>query len=198
MPKVVDHDQRRRRIASAVLRIAASDGVPAATLRRVAAESGVPMSTIQYYFSSTQAMLEFALQMQETNKAQRIDARVRAEWENGPRAVLEGIFDEVLPLDPERLRETAVGTAYYVAWHHDEALKARLLQDIPAARAGLAAVVREGQLLGLIDERREADREAELLFALTDALGSGIVVGYHDAPSALAMCSYYLDRLFMP
>lgn len=198
MPKVVDHDHRRTQIAEAVLSIVAGGGVSAATLRRVATGSGYPMSTIQHYFRSTQQMLQYALALIEARKAERINARVRSEWAHGPRAVLEGIFDEVLPLTPERVRETAVGAAYYVAWQHDEELKTLLLQDIPAARAGFVAVVREGQRHGQIDPGREAEREAELLFTLADALATGIIVGYQQPEEAQRTADYYLDRLFMP
>ena len=196
MPKIVDHDERRRQIAEAVLDQVAAGGVPAATLRRVAAASGFPMSTIQHYFPTTRAMLRFALDLKESRKSARIMARVNTEWPRGPRAVLEGIMAEVLPLSPEQLRDTAIGTAYYVAWQHDEELKASLLQDIPAARAGFAAVIGEGQRLGQIDPAREADREAELLFTLTDALASGIVIGYQRPQEAERTAAYYLDRLF--
>lgn len=198
MPKVVDHDERRRQIAEAVLDLVATGGVQAATLRRIAAESGIPMSTIQHYFRTTHAMLRFALEMKETRKAERIAARVHAEWHRGPRAVLEGIMAEVLPLSPAQRRDTAIGTAFYEAWHRDADLKAMLLQDIPAAKEGFAVVVREGQRLGQIDTRRDPDREADLLFTLTDALASGIIIGYHNAEQAQQTAGYYLDRLFTP
>lgn len=196
MPKFVDHSERRRQIAEAVLRIVAGSGVAGATLRRVAGEAGYPMSTVQHYFHTTQEMLQFALHLMETRKSERIGARVRAEWDRGPRAVLEGIFDEVLPVGTERIEETTIGAAYYVAWQWDEELKALLLKDIPAARAGLAAVVAEGQRRGLIDTGRDAEREAELLFILVDGLASGIVIGYQSAEEAQRTAGYYLDRLF--
>ena len=196
MPKIVDHDQRRREIAESVLDIVAAEGVPAATLRRVAAESGFAMSTIQHYFETTQAMLRFALAMLERRKAERIAARVYAEWHNGPRAVIEGVFDEVLPLTPERLRVATIGVAYYVAWRQDRELRAVLVQDVPAAIAGFAAVVREGQRLGQIDPTRDADREAKLLFTFADALAANIVIGYQQADEAQHTAAYYLDRLF--
>lgn len=196
MPKIVDHDERRRQISAAVLRVVAADGVAAATLRRVAADSGFPMSTIQHYFAGAQEMLQFALARQEEAKAERIALRVRAEWENGPRAVLEGIMAEVLPITKAQRQEAAVGVAYYVAWHRDEELKASLVKDIPAARAGLAVVVAEAQRRGEVGADADAEREAELLLALFDSLASGVVVGYHTPQGALETAQYYLDRLF--
>jgi AcrR family transcriptional regulator len=60
VPKQVDHAQRRRHIGEAVLRLIATRGLEAASLRNVAAEAGVSMGTVQHYFTSKQEMLDFA------------------------------------------------------------------------------------------------------------------------------------------
>lgn len=46
MPKQVDHDERRREIATAVLRLVTTGGVEAASLRTVAGEAGVSMGAV--------------------------------------------------------------------------------------------------------------------------------------------------------
>ncbi|NLZ97477.1 MAG: TetR family transcriptional regulator, partial [Micrococcus sp.] len=50
MPKIVDHEQRRRELAQAIWSIIALRGLSAVTLRSVAAEAGVSMGTVQHYF----------------------------------------------------------------------------------------------------------------------------------------------------
>lgn len=196
MPKVVDHEQRRRGIAEVVLRIVAADGVAAATLRRVAAESGHAMGTIQHYFHTTRQMLQYAIALQEKERAERIGARARAEWESGPRAVLEGIMDEVLPTGGPQRQEAAVGLAYYIAWHRHPELKESLFKDIPAARAAIASVIADAQQRGLVDEGVEPDLEASVFFALIDALASAVAVGHQSPEEALATARYHLDRVF--
>ena len=61
MPKQVDREERRREIAAAVLRLVATRGVEAASLRAVAAEAGVSMGAVQHYFTTRDEMLRFAL-----------------------------------------------------------------------------------------------------------------------------------------
>src|SRR5437870_1208569 len=57
MPKRVDHEERRREIVEAVIRITLKGGLTAATVREVAAEAGVSVRLVQYYFGSKDALL---------------------------------------------------------------------------------------------------------------------------------------------
>ena len=56
---IVDHAERRRRIAEATAAVAAREGLDAATIRRIAAELGGPTKTITYYFADKQELLLF-------------------------------------------------------------------------------------------------------------------------------------------
>jgi TetR/AcrR family transcriptional regulator, transcriptional repressor of bet genes len=71
MPKQVDREERRREIAAAVLRLVATRGVEAASLRAVAAEAGVSMGAVQHYFTTRDEMLRFALGHGNTLLAER-------------------------------------------------------------------------------------------------------------------------------
>lgn len=60
MPRIVDHDQRRREIAFGVLQVMAERGLAAVTLRSVAAAAGVSMGRIQHYFATKDDLLHHA------------------------------------------------------------------------------------------------------------------------------------------
>ena len=62
MPKRVDHEERRRQIADALLRTAATRGLHAAGMREVAAEAGVSLRLVQYYFGTKEELMLFAMQ----------------------------------------------------------------------------------------------------------------------------------------
>ena len=62
MPKRVDHEERRRQIADALLRTAATRGLHATGMREVAAEAGVSLRLVQYYFGTKEELLLFAMQ----------------------------------------------------------------------------------------------------------------------------------------
>ncbi|MEV4253518.1 helix-turn-helix domain-containing protein [Spirillospora sp. NPDC049652] len=77
MPKKVDHQQRRREIAEALLRIAGARGLQAATMREVAAEAGVSVRLVQYYFDSKLELLLGAVPFLGEQMSARMVARPR-------------------------------------------------------------------------------------------------------------------------
>ena len=62
MPKRVDHEERRRQIADALLRTAATRGLHATGMREVAAEAGVSLRLVQYYFGAREELMLAAIQ----------------------------------------------------------------------------------------------------------------------------------------
>lgn len=78
MPKRVDHEQRRRQIGEALLRIASSRGLQAASMREVAVEAGVSLRLVQYYFHSKQELLLGALGYLGEQLSARVTDRIRS------------------------------------------------------------------------------------------------------------------------
>ncbi len=72
MPKTVDHDERRREIADAVLRLVAREGIGGASLRAIAAESGCSTGIINYYCGNKEAILVTALREATRRVAERM------------------------------------------------------------------------------------------------------------------------------
>jgi len=61
MPKVVDHDSRRKALAEAAARVIARVGVENATVRAIASEAGFSTGVLAHYFSDKDAILLQAL-----------------------------------------------------------------------------------------------------------------------------------------
>ncbi|MDQ1250665.1 MAG: hypothetical protein QG597_5044, partial [Actinomycetota bacterium] len=51
MPKIVDHEARRREIVEAMWRIVQREGFAAVSVRSVAAEAGLSKASISHYFA---------------------------------------------------------------------------------------------------------------------------------------------------
>lgn len=101
MPKQVDREERRRKIAAAVLRIVTTRGVQAASLRAVAAEAGVSMGAVQHYFATRDEMLGFALAHGNTLLAER-GTRLGAERKPAtPRETFRLFCTLLLPVDED-------------------------------------------------------------------------------------------------
>lgn len=60
MPRIVDHEQRRRDLAAAVWTIVRTDGLGAVSIRRVAAESGWSTGAVRHYLPSHDELISFA------------------------------------------------------------------------------------------------------------------------------------------
>ena len=71
VPKRVDHEERRRQIADALLRTAATRGLHATGMREVAAEAGVSLRLVQYYFGTKEELMLVAMQHLAAQFAER-------------------------------------------------------------------------------------------------------------------------------
>ena len=111
----------KRRIAEAVWRTVARDGVAGVSVRAVAAEAGITGGTVQYHFPTHAQMLHFAMELLAEQFTQRLVTMPRS----GPVLVwTRAILLELLPLDGERQREFQVWLAFTTHAHTDPGLRA--------------------------------------------------------------------------
>jgi DNA-binding transcriptional regulator YbjK len=61
VPKIVDHDERRRIIVEALWRVVARDGAHEVSVRHVAAEAGMPKSSIGHYVGTMPQLMGLAV-----------------------------------------------------------------------------------------------------------------------------------------
>ncbi|MEU6711632.1 TetR/AcrR family transcriptional regulator [Nonomuraea sp. NPDC046802] len=167
MPKIVDHDERRREVLAAARRVIVRDGIDAATTRAIAKEAGYSNGVLAHYFADKDEILLSALRQSH----QRIRARLtgKVEGVTGLAALRELLLDN-LPLDAERTQETRLEVSFW-----SRSLASERLAEVQRAEADeLRAAVRD--LLG----RARADGElrtddnlddlTEHLLALVDGL----------------------------
>jgi AcrR family transcriptional regulator len=197
MPRRVDHEERRRQITAALLRIAGTRGLQAVTMREVAAEAGVSLRLVQYYFTDKATLLRSGLD----ELAARLDGRVRQRAAAlggglGTRQVLDVVLTSIVPSDAPSLADRRAWTAYFaVAITSPEQLAGTTnypdaLEDFLTAR--LAAAQERGEL----DAERDPRAEAASLLALTNGLTDGVLGGQRSPEAAIEILRYRLDRLF--
>lgn len=63
MPKIVDHEARRREIAEAFWRVVARRGIEAGTIRAVAAETVWSRGVVEHYFADKEALVSYACRL---------------------------------------------------------------------------------------------------------------------------------------
>jgi AcrR family transcriptional regulator len=200
VPKRVDHDERRRQIADALLRTASERGLHATGMREVAAEAAVSLRLVQYYFGTKEELLLAGMQHLAARFGERATARFRAASESGglakPRDVIAAILAEGLPADDERRTFHVLYTAYLALSLTDPALAiAPLVKNSDAVSNVLATQLRAAQATGDTPRHLDPDLEARSLMAMSAGLATSILVG-QSVEQAQAVIDYHLDRLF--
>lgn len=197
MPKVVDHEQRRRELAAAVWRLASAHGLESVSLRQVAAEAGVSMRLVQYYFETKDRMLLYALRhLNET-----LEQRVRASLGSSPtpREIIRASLAALVPSDEHGRMVSLVLIAYFVRALNDPVLGEAFRGDgADQVTALFAALIRDSQAAGTSPAGLDPEREAATLVAVANGLGPDVLVGAVTADEALAVLDYNLDRVFPP
>lgn len=195
MPKQVDHEERRRTIAEAVVRVVSTHGAEAASLRAVAAEAAVSMGAVQHYFTTRDEMLLFALEYGNTVLAGRVGKLLAERRPATPRENLRLLFTLLLPLDED-------GRAGARVW---AALIARGCVDKPTSKlaadayTNLTAFVVRGLTDAMKDHRataKEAARSARHLVSVIEGLRWPVLFGVYSEREALDVLDAQLDQIF--
>ncbi|KJS63085.1 TetR/AcrR family transcriptional regulator [Streptomyces rubellomurinus] len=189
MPKQVDHEERRRRIADAVCGLIDERGLEAATLRDVAARAEVSMGAVQRCFRTKDEMLRFALRHIGDRIADRVRARLLAGPAQSAASALGHAATELALLRAEHRAEARIWLAFVARAAVDPGL-AELL------RAGYAEP--EDLLVRLLAEAGApgARREARTLLALADGLTAHVLLGRLDAEEAGELLHAHLAALW--
>src|SRR5262245_13752091 len=128
-----DPAARREEVAAAVWRLIRRDGMEAVSVRRVAREAGLSTGSLRHLFATQSALVAFSMRL----VLDRASARVRAlPQPEEPRALVEALLGEVLPLDAERRAESEVWLAFCGRALVEPELRA-LRDELDAALSGL-------------------------------------------------------------
>lgn len=171
MPKIVDHDERRREVLSAAGRVIVRDGIDAATTRAIAKEAGYSNGVLSHYFTDKDEILLSALRQSH----QRIRERLvgKAEGLTGLAALREVLLDN-LPLDAERAQESRLEVSFWSRSLASERLAEVQRAEAEELRAAVRELLGQARADGELGDNPRADEElddlAEHLLALVDGL----------------------------
>jgi len=201
MPRLVDHEERRRTITGAVRRVVARAGLEAATFQAVAAEAGVSVRLVQYYFGGKEELLR------ATHRAVIEDAGLRfgagSPPREGPppppREVLRVVLEALLPLDAERRNDAVVLAAFHAASLTDPHGRAGFLLGAPGYLVDVVA----GQLARARPDDHEGASDgttldARLVVATVAGITQGMLPGFYSDDEARALVEQLLDRVLGP
>lgn len=190
MPKLVDHESRRRQIAQAVCRLAEERGLEGVTLRDVAARADVSMGAVQRCFRTKEEMLVFALTHIGERVSARVSARLTASPAQSARSALGHATTEMSLLREEHRAEARVWLAFVA----QAVVSPRLAGILRANYTGLQEVF--ARLVAEATTVEDPGREARTLLALADGLTTHVLIGHLSPQEALDVLDRHLTRLW--
>lgn len=196
MPRRVDHEERRRELVDAALRVVVRAGLEAATVRTIAGEAGCSIRPVQYYFADKAALLAAA----HARVTERLGARVATSVaalgpSPEPREIARAVVRSFLPRDAESRDGMIAYYAFYAAELTNPRVRIRGAVDAPNALAEiLSTQVRRH--LGKREPPFHVDREVRLLVAAVPSIASGVIAGYVRLGDAETLLDHGIDRLF--
>lgn len=186
MPKIVNHDQRRRELAAAVQRVIARDGVADVSIRTVAAESGWSSGALRHYFATRDELLAFACEQ----VIEQVTARIEAMPTDGPtHDVVRRILLETMPVDAARHTEAAIAFGFLALGLGDPAL-ARVQRLHFTSMFDLCVRAVAALAPDLADAARRTP--ARRLHAVVDGLTVHVLAGHLTAAEMVAELDVFL------
>lgn len=115
MPKIIDHDQRRREIVQVAKKLIMEGGFEAATMRSIVTAAGFANGALKHYFASKDAIVAATFESVLGETAERMEA---LDPSLPPIEGLRGVVEAGMPLDAHRI---ASGRVLLALWEHSVA-----------------------------------------------------------------------------
>lgn len=173
MPRIVNHDDRRRQICDALLDTVAEAGITGATIRAVAERSGWSTGVIGHYFHGRQDLLLGGLRRAAELLGEH-NSRVLATL--GGLQALEQILEGSVPLDGRRLALSRIFFFFFVEAMTDPALRAEVETYLVDWRKSVARAIKMAQEAGDIPADVNRKAIAADLVGLVDGLSMHALV----------------------
>ncbi|GAA4612605.1 TetR/AcrR family transcriptional regulator [Actinoallomurus liliacearum] len=200
MPRQVDHESRRRRIAEAVCGLADERGLEGVTLRDVADRAQVSMGAVQRCFGSKEEMLLFAVGHIGERITERVRTRLKGSPSQSAATALGYAATEIALLRRDHRAEARVWLAFVA----QAAVSAPLATTLRISYAAL-----QDLFAHLIAEAAESDppgdggsapvdpqQEARALLALADGLTTHVLIGHLTAENAADVLDAHVAGLW--
>ncbi|MFJ5882401.1 TetR/AcrR family transcriptional regulator [Kitasatospora cineracea] len=199
MPKHVDYENRRRRIAEAVCLLADEHGPQGVSMRDVAARAEVSLGAVQRCFRTKEEMLLFAVDHVGERITERVRTRLAASPAQSAATALGHAADEIALLREEHRAEARIWLAFIAQAAVSEPLADPLRTSYAALQDLLVRLIAEAADSGPADNGAappDPRREARALLALADGLTTHVLIGHSTAEEAGEVLHAHLAGLW--
>jgi len=192
MPKQVDYESRRRRIAEAVCLLADEHGPEGVSMRDVASRAQVSLGAVQRCFRSKGEMLLFAVNHVGDRITERVRARLAASPAQSAATALGHATSEIALLRDEHRAEARIWLAFVAQAAVSEPLAGPLRTSYAALQSLFVRLITEAAESGSLNPQREACT----LLALADGLTTHVLIGHLSAEEAEKVLQAHLAGLW--
>lgn len=192
MPKIVNHEERRRELAGAVWRVILRDGVEGVSVREVADEAGLSTGALRHYLRTKEELLASAAGLVVERAVARIETRPRSTT---VREAVRGALCVVLPLDEERRTEASIWFAFAARSLVDRRVAEEHELVFDGTRELCRIVTKDLDRGGWLAAGLDPEAEATRLHALLDGLAVHGLMGRLDNDEMLAVLDAHLDEI---
>ena len=171
VPKIVDHETRRRELARAAMRVIGREGLEQASTRAIATEAGWTTGVLQHYFATKDDVLIAVLRELETEST---EAFMAAQADRTGRAAIEAAAEAMIGTDDDSAR---VWIAFMARACVDVNTSRQWRRAERSWRERWATLVRRGQEDGSIAPHLDPTTMGATILAIVNGLRVSAVLG---------------------
>lgn len=193
MPKVVDHEARRKELVRAAWRVIAERGIDEVTIREIAREAGYSSGVLAHYFENKDALLVHALRMSHEEIYRRYDAEVDTPVQHD---ALHAVLMDNLPLDEQRDLETRIEMSFWARSLRNASLSQIQHEESEYLRTLIHRLVEGSQAEGNVAPEHPSALVVDLLAALIDGISlHGLLYPDRMSPERMRATMEFVLRL---
>jgi AcrR family transcriptional regulator len=195
LPRIVDHDARRRDFIAAAYETIMEEGLANTNLRAVAKKAGYTTGALVHYFADKDELIREALDYFGAEVRDRMQS---AHQDLRGRAALRETLLQSLPTNK---RAASSWRVWLALWYHSEASPEMRTEERRRYREWLGrieTILDESKRMAELDASIDARREARILVAVVDGIGVQFLMsgGRMPARQMVDMIDGSIDRLY--
>ena len=192
MPKIVDHEERKKRIAEAMWRVILDKGMEGATVRNIAEEAGLSLGALRYYFQNQDDLLVYAMEL----VIERANARIEVVMQRNlpPKERVIAILLECVPINTESRAEMSVWFAFKA---HVKHRTSSLNVPDDGIFEGMQKLISYLHTMDLLKTDLNLNLEVERLYALIDGIALHALFDPErlDSDRVIKTIHYHIDSI---
>ncbi len=194
MPRIVDHAERREKIAAIVAGLLADLGVENTTIRKISHQSGLSRGLIEHYFTCKEEMISFAVKWINEQTLARV---VQEISHLKGLAALRRLTELTLPLTEQSRREWKVRLQFWGLAVVNKKHQIEQTKRIAVVEELFIKHLKEAQEIGEINAQANLELIAHSLLHRTYGLSCNAILrsGYFTAERQLLALDHIMQEI---